>query len=272
MARKRRQSEGVLCTAQAIVPQLSPDPCGCRSQRWLLRAVTFALAVSVPAACAYHGASQDSPLSRRFSWFSYLNGDDLRARCVPGAPATYRFVYNGVYVQQVRTYDVLPSGSGDRADLRVRVIGPADLSDVQVRLQVSTLFQDLTAPWRGKIDTVPLTSEDLAKLDRSLAASGVFRPAPAGLRLRGEDFFWIAAVCVNGSFTFNAFKWDSPEFAALTFPQLLLSWDPTGVPLNPPRSLSPFDIYGQTAPEPGSGPTFSLTVGDNGLAAIPRLF
>lgn len=223
-------------------------------------------------ACAYRDASQDDPVQRRLTWFSYLNGDDLRARCGPGTASTYRFVYNGVYVQQVRTYDVVPDPGSGRADMRVRVIGPAQLSDVSIRLQLSTLPDDLTAPWRGAIDTVPLTGTDLASLDRSLAASGFFRPAPAGMRLRGEDFFWIVAACADGAFHFNAFRWGASGFEAITFPQLLLSLDPTGVPMNPPRSLSPFEIYGQAAPEPGSGPTFSLTVGDDGLVGVRPLF
>ena len=56
------------------------------------------------------------------------------------------------------------------------------------------------------------------------------------------------------------------------FPRLLLAWDPTGVPLNPPRSLSPFDIYRQTASDGGNGPTYTLTVGDNGLFGVKPLF
>ena len=175
-----------------------------------LRALLLAAAVCAQGACSYHGASQDNPLQRRFTWYSYLNGDDLRRACVAGGPSSYRLVYNGVYVQQVRTYDITPSAQADRADMRVRVSGPVALNEVSIRLQASTFLEDVTAPWRGKVDSVPLTKDDLVALDKALAESGVFRPAPKGMLLRGEDFFWIVGACIDGSFHFNAFKWDSP--------------------------------------------------------------
>ncbi len=254
-------------------PRCSGPIAASRREGRLAQVLLLSLAVFAQQACTYHGPSQDNPLQRRFTWYSYLNGDDLRRACVPGSPATYRMVYNGVYVQQVRTYDITPSGAGaDRADMRVRVRGPVQLNEVTIRLQASTFFDDVTAPWQGTVDSVPLTGADLVSLDKALAESGVFRPAPKGLLLRGEDFFWIVGACIDGTFHFNAFKWDSAAFAALTFPRLLLAWDPTGVPLNPPRSLSPFDIYRQTASDGGNGPTYTLTVGDNGLFGVKPLF
>ena len=39
--------------------------------------------------CAYHGPSQsdiDNPAVRKVAWFSYLDGNDIRERCAPGAP------------------------------------------------------------------------------------------------------------------------------------------------------------------------------------------
>lgn len=240
--------------------------------RWFTQcggAVGVALAL---LGCAYKGPSQDEPVQRRFTWFSYLNGDDLRERCVSGAPSAYRFVYNGIYIQQVRTYDISLDATGQRGDLRARVLSPAQLASVPIRPQLSTLYEDLTAPWRGTTASVPLTDADLKALDLALAESKIDQPAPAGLRLHGEDFFWIVGACVAGNFHFNAYKWDSSAFAAITFPRLLLGWDQTGVPFNPPRSLSPFDIWGHTAPESGDGPRFSMTVGDNGLAGVAPIF
>ncbi len=152
------------------------------------------------------------------------------------------------------------------------MIGPADLSEVQIRRQFSTVIEDVMAPWAGEIETVPLTGADLDALDRALVASGFFEPAPKGLYLRGEDFFWIAAACVGGRFHFNAYKWPMMAFERATFPALLLKWDPTGQPLNEPRQLSTFDIYHDTQTDPGIGPTYTLTVGKNGLAAIRPLF
>ncbi|MFO1152359.1 MAG: hypothetical protein U1E42_01670 [Rhodospirillales bacterium] len=222
------------------------------------------------AGCTYRGPQQDNPLQKRFTWFSYLNGDDIRAACEAGAAPRYRFIYNGVYVQQVRSYDIRPEGDGSA--LRVRVLGFANLSQVEIRRQWSTLPEDLMAPWAGETDTVSLSGEQLATLDRTLADSGFFDPAPRGLYLRGEDFFWIAVACIDGRVHFNAYKWSTPVFERATFPALLLSWDQTGQPINPPRLLSTFDIYHDAPTDPGIGPTYTLTVGDNGLAGVRPLF
>lgn len=176
-------------------------------------------------------------LQRRFTWFSYLNGDDIRAACEVDRAPRYRFVYNGVYVQQVRSYDIRPDEGGSGSTLTVRLIGPADLSSVEIRPQLSTLLEDLMAPWAGRVETVALSPADLARLDRALAESGFLDPAPRGLYLRGEDFFWIGVACIGGNVHFNAYRWPMPAFQHATFPALLLSWDPTGQPLNEPRLL-----------------------------------
>jgi hypothetical protein len=224
------------------------------------------------AGCAYHGTQQDNPVQRRLTWYSYLNGDDIRAACDADPARRYRFVYNGVYVQQVRSYDIQPDAGGAGSTMRVRVIGPPDLSEVHIRRQLSTLLEDVMAPWAGTIETARLSTAQLDTLDQGLADSGFFESAPKGLYLRGEDFFWIGVACIDGRVHFNAYKWPMPAFERATFPALLLTWDPTGQPLNEPRLLSTFDIYHETQTDPGIGPTYTLTVGENGLAAVRPLF
>ncbi|MGF1641899.1 MAG: hypothetical protein ACFCUO_13205 [Rhodospirillales bacterium] len=236
------------------------------------------LAVMAATACAYRDGADD-PLSRKLNWFSYLNGDDIRAQCGPGMPARYRLVYNGVYFapgnEQVRTYDVWAAGPAAEHRVVVRVIGPLRLDAVVIDDPIGTLFRDprdLLAPGRGTIRQITVDDDDLTALDRSLAESGFFAPAPRGLRLRSEDFFWLGAVCVDGRFVFNAFRWPSAAFDGLTFPALLLAWDPTGIPINPPKRLTAFDVYGSATPDPGAMQSFSLTVGDNGLVGVHTLF
>ena len=226
----------------------------------------------VLAGCVYHGPQHDNPVQRRLTWYSYLNGDDIRAACDADAARRYRFVYNGVYVQQVRSYDIRPEANGIGSTLRARVIGPADLSEVEIRRQFSTLLEDVMAPWAGTVETVPLSDADLDALDRALAESGFFEPAPRGLYLRGDDFFWTGVACIDGRVHFNAYKWPIPGFERATFPALLLSWDPTGQPFNEPRLLSTFDIHHDTQTDPGIGPTYTLTVGENGLVGVRPLF
>ena len=220
--------------------------------------------------CAYRG--HDDALSQRFTWFSYMNGDDIRAACVPGAPPRYRFVYNAVYIKQARAYDIVAGPSGDTFELKARVLGPSDLSSVTIDDPIATLTQDplsILAPFAGaRTDSILTAADELA---RRLAQSGFSQPAPKGLYLRSEDFFWIAVACVDGRITFNAWKYPSARFEALTFPQLLFGWDTTGVPINPPRPLTPFDIYGESTHQ-DRYPHFTLTVGKNGLAGTGTLF
>jgi hypothetical protein len=234
-------------------------------------ALTTALAVVLAlAGCAYRG--RDDALSQRFTWFSYLNGDDIRAACVPGAVDRFRFVYNGVYIQQARTYDIAPRADGTGYLLRARVLGPSDLSDVGI--DPWTIVDDpldLLAPFAGRKSSTPLDGRDIDALAASLTQSGFFQPAPSGLYLRSEDFFWVGVACISGRMAFNAWRWPSSRFEALTFPRLLLSWDQTGIPVNPPRNLAPFDIYGQTSPD-GKFPQFSLTVGADGFRGVGTLF
>jgi hypothetical protein len=57
-------------------------------------------------ACTYREGGVGNPLTRRFQYFSYLGGDDIRRDCTAGTPARYRLVYNASYLEQVRTYDL----------------------------------------------------------------------------------------------------------------------------------------------------------------------
>ena len=244
-----------------------------------LRFGVVAAAIGMTVACAYKEGADD-PISRKLNWFSYLDAQDVREACGPEAPARYRFVYNGVYFapgnEQVRTYDIDPDpGSPDRHRVKVRVIGAANLADVVIDDPIGKLINDpldLLAPGRGTIEYVTVGDSDLDALDKSLAASGVFEPAPAGLRLRSIDFYWLAAACIHGKFVYNAYKWPSPAFANATFPNLLMSWDPTGIPLNPPKQLTNLDVYGEATPHPDAAQGFSVTVGENGLVGIHTLF
>lgn len=231
----------------------------------LARGLALALELAVVAGCTYRG--HDDPVSRRFTWFSYLNGDDLRAACVTGGPARYRFVYNAVYGRQVRTYDIAPSASGQGYLLRARVLGPVDLS--RVTFGTTELIHDplqIMKPWAGARDREDLGPRDLDQLDGALAASGFFRPPPAGRVLRSDQTFWIANACVDGRFHFNAFEWPSSRFEALTFPNLLFGWDTTGIAVAPPQDGSTFGLFGDMRPREGTNVAFILTLTDSGLA------
>ena len=172
-----------------------------RSFASLLTAAGLFIMLAVLFACTYVG--RDDALSQRFTWFSYVNGDDIRAQCAPGALDRYRFVYNGVYVKQARTYDIVPDAASGLV-LKARVLGPSDLSNVSIADPITTLFQDpldILAPFAGTKGSIGLGGRDIDALDSALVQSGfptgAGRALPAfgglflsrgGLRRQSADF------------------------------------------------------------------------------------
>ncbi len=229
----------------------------------ILRAMML-LSLTVLSGCAYTGA--DDPVSRKFSWFSYLNGDDLRAACVPGAADSYRFVYNAIYTEQVRTYDIMPNGKGGASLLKVRVMGPSDLARVIVEKKA-----DIMTPWRGSEDKVWLRDKDLQKLDRAMKSGGVFGAAPDGLELSSDDFYWLVSGCRDGKFYFNAYKWPSKRFDDASFTNLLIAWDVSGVAVNRPRKTTFFEIHGSNEKR-RRVLRFNLKVKNGGLWGVAPIF
>ena len=227
-----------------------------------MRAAAFVVlaATTLFTACAAQGPS-DSPVGRSLTYFSYLNGDDLRAKCVVGGPDTYRLVYNAVWREQVRLYDIVQDGDRVGATMETRVIpGRANLLSVDLR--------DPVGPWRGTIASSRLTPADLGDLNAALAASGFDAPTPDGKFLRSDSFYWIVGACRNGQFHFNA--WDAPSaaFDRLSFPSVLFRSDRSGVAPNPARHLylGPFEPdYGSASPS-----KFQVQVGRDGLILGPR--
>lgn len=226
------------------------------------------LAAGLLAACAYRGGA-DNPAVLKFSIYSFLNGDDIRGQCANGAPDRARFVYNGIYKEQFRIYDL--DTAGGPPTLKVQVRGEPNLTQLAIG-QPSDLF----TPWRGQVERVGLRPQDWRQMLGAMGSAGVFDGAPRGLEMQGENFFWIVNACVAGRFHFAAYKWPSPAFdrAQASFARLLFAWDPTGVPVNPPRKADMYDIYGVH-----SGPeleqrriSFGLRVGDDGLVGVSRLF
>jgi hypothetical protein len=225
-------------------------------------AAASALVLSV-AGCAYTGGV-DKPLVQKTSWFSFLNGDDIRKACVDGAPPHYRFVYNGRYEEQVRAYDVVGDGRGG-AFLHTRV---------QTQATVHSLTSgDLLAPWRWKSSRADLDPSAMQGFEASLKDSGFFSGAPSGLRLDSRRFYWVGVGCRNGRVWFNAWQYPSARFKALSFPQFLARHDSTGVAFNPPRYVDPSERL-EDRPRKGEGGSvnFDLTVGRNGFKGLLTLF
>ena len=203
------------------------------------------------AACASAGPA-DNPVARTLTWFSYVNGDDLRATCRRGSPDRYRLVYNGNYLEQRRTYD-LTAGT-DGASLVGYVAGGANLAS-------GIPVLDPLAPWRGVSFNSRLESAQVRALREALAASGAGQTAPKGLELPSDSFYWLAATCQDGVFHFNAWAYPSPSFDALSFVGVLMARDTSGVPLNKARAIAYLSHREQDEAQ-----RFVLKVGDNGFA------
>ncbi|MCB2102219.1 MAG: hypothetical protein KDE22_15180 [Rhodobacterales bacterium] len=213
------------------------------------------------AACAY--TPTDNPVGLRLGWFSFLDGDDIRAACTPGAANRYRFVYNGVYVEQRRIYEV----DAAARTLDITVLGPADLSELAL-----ARAEDVMDPWRGTRAHVDLAPADLDRLARATRASGALDGPPVGLTMVSDDFFWTVAACHNGAFHRHAARWPSAAFDGARYGELLFGWDTTAVAVNPPRRLTGLERLHGYDPHVGSPFDFRLTMGPDGLRGARPAF
>ena len=225
----------------------------------------FAAAMAL-SACAYSGERAGNSLSLSMTWFSYLDAGDLRKACAAGGPDGYRIAFNGNYEEQLRTYDVTAIGTPNAAGgatMAVRVRGKT--GDV-----LNFRLNDPLESWRGDQSRVALSATDLAALRQSLADSAAFGPAPQGLELKSQGFYWIVAACQGGRFTYTAWQWPGAAYEALRFPAVLASLDRTAVPLNPPRDTTPQYPVGRGV---GDQPNhFQLRVGKDGIANLLTAF
>lgn len=213
------------------------------------------------AGCAYRGGI-DQPVVRKLSWFSYLNGDDIRRQCTAGAPDRYRLVYNGIYLQQVRMYEIGGAGGGaPGATMETRVLGPADVSDFTVGRP-----GDLFAPWRGAVAHSTLSPTQMQTLRDDLGRDGAFDGAPEGLELNSADFYWTVVACVGGKTHFAAYRWPSKAFKELTFPRDVFAWDNSKIAVNPPHSVSSAALYRDYKRKYHKALSFNIRVGKTGLS------
>ena len=221
------------------------------------------VAIAMLGACTYSGGTD--PISRKLSWYSYLNGDDIRTACVPGAPNQVRLVYNGIDIEQIRTYDI--AGDAGMPEMRIRILGQGKLNTLSFD-SVESVFK----PWTGQSETVALPRDAWRTIATAMKESGALQAPPDGLALKPEDFYWITNSCLDGQFRFNAFRWPSTAFRNATFPGLVLGWDVTGVPINPPREVDPFQLYNGHNRDIDDQRRSPLAVGRDGLIGVHPLF
>ena len=215
---------------------------------------------ALSAACTYRGQI-DQPLTQKATWFSYLNGDDVRARCQPGSGFEYRLIYNGRYDEQIRSYEMVDDGAGGaRLTSRVQEGSGIDVT------RLSVLNPLKPNAWT-KAESA-LTPDERIRFENALEASGAGRATSDGLRLFSGEFYWIANICHDGVFVFNAWRYPSDRYEALAFPELLLAMDKTGVAFNPPRYIPAAERIQANDSHPDRreyNTTFNVEVGENGL-------
>jgi hypothetical protein len=231
-----------------------------------LPAVAFALVLAVAADASAQRVDRnvEQPVVRSVSWFGYVGGDDIRAACRPGARSHIRLIYNALWEEQVRAYDLFLQPDGT-AGLDVGVL--ADQGNVAT-LSISS-GADITNPWRMKKGQRLLSVGETRDLIGALQASAAFGPPRDGLRLPDNDFWWAVSSCRDGVWGFQAYHYPTDGFANVKFADRLWSFDEVRVPINKPRTLEPAefrrDDFDRHSVQRGRGDRWMLVVGKDGL-------
>jgi len=220
------------------------------------------LLVATAASAQRPDRTVDPPIVRSFNWFSYVAGDDIRSNCGKDGRNRLRLVYNAIYTEQVRTYEIFLQPDGT-AGMTVGV-----LADQGV---VSNLLirdgGDVLKPWSMRRGERILKPEETRELLNLLQASAAFGPPRDGLRLPDVDFWWTVASCRDGVWGFQAYHHPTDGFVNVKFAQQLFAWDTVLVPVNPPRKLVPAELRRDpNAPvNHMKANQWTLTVGKDGL-------
>lgn len=226
------------------------------SRKLVVRHGLALAACAALSACASTGPT-GNPVERKLTWFSYLNGDDLRVACAKDEPDRYRMVFNADYNEHVRTYDVTGDSKGG-ARVSARVIKAPDLSRVDLA--------DPVGAWKGEEAQASLSPVQYTMLVMRLYESGAFQMLPDRLRLPSNGFYWLVSGCREGRWFFTAYPYPSDRFADIRFAEPLGAIDPTGtaLPRLPPAAQAPRSLPPGSHQQDG-GVFFEIEVSGEGL-------
>lgn len=220
-----------------------------------------ALTVGLAGCLTTTSGDVSNPIGRKLSWFSHVNGDDIRAACEAGAPDRFRLVHNANYMRRVRLVDgeVMPDGS---LALKTRLLEPVELtSGIRFGSPASIL-----APWEGRVVQARLSPDQAAGLWTALDRDGLRAPAPAGTQLISQEFWWVAVACRGGAIDFQVWADAGRGYDGVTFPALLARLDGTETPIarpqDDPRSINPAFTDRDTA---SREVRFRMAIGRDGL-------
>jgi hypothetical protein len=200
------------------------------------------LAVALPAWAQQRGGmgSVEQPVVRSLHWFAYVAADDIRAACQPGGRNRMRLVYNALWEEQVRTYELFLQPDGF-AGLNTGVLVDQGAATNVANVTISDLG-DLTGPWRMRRARRLLQPAETSDLMASFQASAAFGPPRDGLRLPDNDFWWTVASCRDGVWGFQAYHYPTDHFANVRFAEKLFALDNVGIAVNRPRKLEPAEL------------------------------
>jgi hypothetical protein len=232
--------------------------------RRVLSIAAFAVAVTASSTvfAQRHDQRIDQPMTRSLNWFAFVGGNDIRESCSSGGRSRIRLIYNALWEEQVRIYDVFLQPDGT-AGLATRVLAnQGTVTNVTIRS-----LNDVTAPWGTlKADRI-LNAAETRDFMGALEASAAFGPPRDGLRLPDNDFWWTVASCRNGIWGFQAYHYPTDHFANVKFAARLFALDGVKVPVNQPRELEPAELRRDfLAPaNRGRADRWMLVVGKDGL-------
>lgn len=211
------------------------------------------------AGCAADGGQVGNPVYRPFQWFSYANGDDIREGCAPGRNARYRLIYNAIYDEQVRTYDILQLATSGAATQTTHVFrGTIGVDWLLGQVDGSRVRQ-------GYESRVDISQSDLIAIEQALISSGFEQPAIRRQILHSDEFYWIAMVCREGNFKYYAWTEEYADIEQLPFRDVLATGDQTGAPFVEPHTPVVFGRSSRYYTSSAASTYFTLQVGDNGL-------
>ncbi len=236
-------------------------------QMRIMRRAVLALTALTLTACEYAGAF-DGAFSRNLKWFSYVGAEDIRKACGPGADDRYRFVYNGIYDKQIRSYDVHMLPGGKRASMTA-------FARAEPNLARSLSLSDIGKLWDGRKAQSTLSIQGISELRTALSADRFRTDRPRTLRLPSNEFYWTGAACIDGRFHTNAWLYPSDRFGALRFPAVLMRYDRTEVPFYESRPINARDddpTHDGGDKGEGSAQTFLIQLGADGFVGTGGLF
>lgn len=219
---------------------------------FLPRIALLASALTALGGCAYKDDDIGNPFYRKVQWFSFVGGEDIASACAPGTPERFRLIYNALWDQQVRMYE----WDSFARQLKVRVVGSGNVAEIKL--------DDPISPWRAEETVARLDKAAYDGLEQSLAESGAFGPPAVGLELPSHSYYWTAASCHEGHFSFTGWAYPSAAFTAAAFPARLAALDPGRATITTagPVPVDPMREYNRNR---GAVMEFTLKVGRSGL-------